>query len=162
MIHMLGDLDSTMGDHRVGAAGVTSHGEGEVDQRPDVGGLQREVGCHRWYTRGGWVKHEVEAARSTDGDTIVACGTSWGVEVACGASWGTVAAQGAGVDFGVARGTGWDAGVARSVPIISEVPTIEEGYVGTLNTRYPRVQVLGQDKRRGMQITRSRVSTTSA
>jgi hypothetical protein len=34
--------------------------------------------------------------------------------------------------------------------------------VGTLQTRYPRVQVLGQDKRRDMQITRSRASTTSA
>jgi hypothetical protein len=87
--------------------------------------------------QGGWVKREVEAARGTDGDTIVACGMSWGVEVACGASWGTVAVHGAGVDFGVARGTGWDAGVARGVPIISEVPTIEEGYVGTLKTRYP-------------------------
>jgi hypothetical protein len=34
--------------------------------------------------------------------------------------------------------------------------------VDTLQTRYPRVQVPGQDKRRGMQITRSRVSITSA
>jgi hypothetical protein len=34
--------------------------------------------------------------------------------------------------------------------------------VGTLKTRYPRVQVPGQDKRRGMQIIRSRVSITSA
>jgi hypothetical protein len=31
------------------------------------------------------------------------------------------------------------------------------GCVGTLKTRYPHVQVPGQDKRRDMQITRSRV-----
>jgi hypothetical protein len=34
--------------------------------------------------------------------------------------------------------------------------------VGTLKTRYPRVQVSGQDERRAMQITHSRVSITSA
>jgi hypothetical protein len=28
-----------MSDHRVGAAGVTSHGDGMVDRRPDVGEL---------------------------------------------------------------------------------------------------------------------------
>jgi hypothetical protein len=38
----------------------------------------------------------------------------------------------------------------------------ENVIVGTLKTRYPRVQVPGQDKRQGMQITRSRVSITSA
>jgi hypothetical protein len=34
--------------------------------------------------------------------------------------------------------------------------------VGTLKTRYPRVQVPGQDRRRDMQITRSYVRLTSA
>jgi hypothetical protein len=32
MIHGLGDPSSTTGDHRVGAVGVTSHGDGVVDQ----------------------------------------------------------------------------------------------------------------------------------
>jgi hypothetical protein len=44
---MLGEPGSMMGNHQVGAAGVTSHGDGVVDRRPGVG-----VGC-RWYTRGG-------------------------------------------------------------------------------------------------------------
>jgi hypothetical protein len=39
---------------------------------------------------------------------------------------------------------------------------LDSGAVGTLKTRYLRVQVPGQDKRGGMQITRSRVSITSA
>jgi hypothetical protein len=61
---MLGELGSMMGDHQVGATGVTSHGDGVVDRRPDTG-----VGC-RWYTRGGSVKHEAEAT----------CDAGWGVE----------------------------------------------------------------------------------
>jgi hypothetical protein len=32
MIHMLGDPGSMTGDHWVGAAGVTSHGDGVVDR----------------------------------------------------------------------------------------------------------------------------------
>jgi hypothetical protein len=37
MIYGLGDLGSTTGDHRVGAAGVMSHGDEVVDRRPGVG-----------------------------------------------------------------------------------------------------------------------------
>jgi hypothetical protein len=47
-IHRLGDNDSMMSDHRVGAAGVTSHDDGVVDRRPGAG-----AGCRCWYTRGG-------------------------------------------------------------------------------------------------------------
>jgi hypothetical protein len=39
MINVFGDPDNTMGDHQVGAAGVTSHDDGMVDRRPDVSGL---------------------------------------------------------------------------------------------------------------------------
>jgi hypothetical protein len=44
---MLGDPDSMTGDYQVDAVGVTSHGDGVVDLRPDAG-----AGCHHWYTRG--------------------------------------------------------------------------------------------------------------
>jgi hypothetical protein len=46
MMHEFGDPGHTMGDHRVGAARVTSHDDGVVDVRPGAG-----AGCHRWYTR---------------------------------------------------------------------------------------------------------------
>jgi hypothetical protein len=36
MIHELGDPGSTTTDHQVGAAGITSHGDGVVDRRPDA------------------------------------------------------------------------------------------------------------------------------
>jgi hypothetical protein len=41
MIHGLGDTGSTTGDHRVGAAVVTSHDDGVVDRWPGAGGLRR-------------------------------------------------------------------------------------------------------------------------
>jgi hypothetical protein len=34
---MIGDPDSTMGDHRVSTTGVTSHDDEVIDRRPDVG-----------------------------------------------------------------------------------------------------------------------------
>jgi hypothetical protein len=53
MIHMLGDPGSTTGDHRVGAAGVTSHDAGVVDRRPDVGWPRRESRMSSLVHRGG-------------------------------------------------------------------------------------------------------------
>jgi hypothetical protein len=41
MIHGLGDPGSTTGDHQEGATGVTSHGDGVVDRRPDTRALAR-------------------------------------------------------------------------------------------------------------------------
>jgi hypothetical protein len=46
-VHGLGDPGSTTGDHWVGVVGVTSHNDGVVDRRLDVGAR-----CCRWYTRG--------------------------------------------------------------------------------------------------------------
>jgi hypothetical protein len=45
MIHKLGDPDSTMGGHRVGAARIMSHDNGVVNRQPGSGGLRR----------GGWM-----------------------------------------------------------------------------------------------------------
>jgi hypothetical protein len=53
-----------MGDHLVGTARVTSHGDRVVDRRPGAGAK-----CHHWYTREGWAKCEVEVARGVDEDT---------------------------------------------------------------------------------------------
>jgi hypothetical protein len=89
-----------MGDHRVGATGVMSHGDGVVDRQPGVGGLQRGSRMSLPVHRGGWMKREVEVVRDVDEDT------DGDADAMCGA--------------------GVDTGVTRGMAIVSEVPAIEE------------------------------------
>jgi hypothetical protein len=96
-----------MGDHRVGAVGVTSHGDGVVDRRPSAGD-----GCHHWYTRGGGVGRSVKLR-----SCMVRMKTRTVTRAACGAV----------VDVGAVHGMVVDIGAARGMATVSKVPTNEEG-----------------------------------
>jgi hypothetical protein len=124
--------------------GVTSHDDGVVDQRPDVGD-----GCRCWYTRGDWTKREAEAMRGADEDTDDDIGATRGVSGDARAAHGTGegtkathgigvratrgagvdvgAAHGADVDVGAGRGAGWGDGAALGMATVSKVPATKEG-----------------------------------
>jgi hypothetical protein len=96
-----------MGDHRVGAVGVTSHDDGVVDRRPGVGGFCRRSQMSSLVHKGGggWVKRKAEAVCGADEDADGDVG----------------AARGAGVGDGAVCGAGVDVGAAHGVAIVSEV-----------------------------------------
>jgi hypothetical protein len=58
-----------MGDHQVGATGVTNHDDGVVDRRPNAGGLQRKGGMSELVHQGGWAKCEAKAVCGMDEGT---------------------------------------------------------------------------------------------
>jgi hypothetical protein len=89
------------------------------------------AGCRRWYTKGGLVKREAEAAHGTDEDVGAARDTGYGAEATRGAGRGTgacVARAGAlVVRAGAVRGLGRGAGATCGATTGSELPAMEEG-----------------------------------
>jgi hypothetical protein len=81
-IHMLGDPGSMTGDHQVGVAEVTSHGDRVVDRRHSVRGLRHRGRMSSPVHQRGSVKHEVDVARGV------------GARATRGASGGNVATRG--------------------------------------------------------------------
>jgi hypothetical protein len=73
----------------VGAARVTSHGDGAVDRRSDARGLRRGGQMSSLVHQGGSVNCEAEVVRGADEDIRATCGTGLGAGATCSAASGS-------------------------------------------------------------------------